>query len=284
MLVKKTIKLFVALFILALLVAPVFLIFRLSQSEMEQYEPKSVPHVGELAYGEIMPVFVTDMQETVTLSGVVVSNETIFIELPKKAADIRFIVNTGDVVMEGDVIGYLNGEPYKAERSGYIENIESWSSNPYIQMQSLDNLALSCRVSSVQAKQLTREGANLTTADGAALTMIKQGKVEDNEGKVEYLFSVSGSGFNLGHVFENLKVKTGLVFQNALVVNKKCVFQQEEGGPYFVRTVDELGQFIDQVEVKVGYADDENICVTGIPVGTLCDSGYALTLSSTQDK
>ena len=284
MLIKKIIKIFIILFLLALLVAPVLLIFLLSQLEMAQYEPEAAPHIGEITYGEIMPVFVTDMQETVTLSGMVVSNETIFLELPKNAVEIRFIVNVGDVVMEGDVIGYLNGEPFITQKSGYIDKIESLSGNPYIQMQSLDNLALSCNVSPVQAKQLTREGAKLTTADGAELTLIKRGKVEDNEGKVGYLFSISGSGFNLGHVFENIKVKTGLVYQNALVVNKNCVYQQEKGGPYFVRTVDKLGQFIDQVEVKIGYADDENICVTGIPVGTLCDSGYGFTLSSAQDK
>jgi hypothetical protein len=277
--IKKIFKIFIALFLLALLVAPVILIFLISQAEMAQYKPKAVPRIGELTYGEIMPVFVTDMQETVTLSGVVVSNETIFIELPPKAAEIRFIVNAGDVVIAGDVIGYLNGEPFRAEKTGYIQNVDRWSADPYIQMQSLDNLALSCMVSSIQAKQLTRKGANLTTADGMELLLIKQGKVEDNEGKVEFLFSFLGGVLNLGHVFEQLTVKTGLVYQDALVVNKNCVYQLEDGGPYYVRTVDESGRYIAQLEVGIGYSDDEIICITGIPVGTLCDSGYGLMFS-----
>ncbi|MGI6362509.1 MAG: hypothetical protein ACOX21_01770 [Bacillota bacterium] len=276
---RKVFKIFITFLLLTLLVAPVVLIYCISQGEMAQYKPSSVPRIGEQAYGEILPVFVMDMQETVTLSGVVVSNETIFIELPKKASEIRFIVNAGDVVIEGDVIGYLGGEPFIAEKSGYIEKIDSWSADPYIQMQSLDNLALSCSVSSIQAKQLTREGAKLMTADGMELRLIKQGKVEDMEGRVEYLFSFSGGGFNLGHTIEQLIVKTGLVYQEALVVNKKCVYQLEDGGPYFVRTVDESGKYIAQVEVEIGYSNDEYICINGISVGTLCDSGYGLLFS-----
>jgi hypothetical protein len=276
---RKVFRVFATFLLLALLVAPVGVIFLISQGEMAQYKPSSVPRIGEQAYGEIIPVFVTDMQETVTLSGVVVSNETIFIELPKKASEIRFIVDAGDVVIEGDVIGYLGGEHFIAEKSGYIQNIDSWSADPYIQMQSLNNLALSCMVSSTQAKQLTREGAKLMTADGMELRLIKQGKVEDMEGRVEYLFSFSGGGFNLGHTFKQLIVKTGLIYQDALVVNKNCVYQLEDGGPHYVRTVDETGQHIAQLEVEIGYSNDENICITGIPIGTLCDSGYGLLFS-----
>lgn len=276
---KRIIKIAIIFFLFAMLVAPVVLIFFISRGEMAQYKPSPVPRIGEQTYGEIMPVFVTDIQETVTLSGVVVSNETIFIELPKKASEIRFIVHAGEVVIRGDIIGYLGGKPFIAEKSGYIQNIDSWSANPYIQMQSLDNLALSCMVSSVQAKQLTREGAKLMTVDGMELQLVKQGKVEDMEGRVEFLFSFEGGGFNLGHTFEQLIVQTGLVYQDALVVNKNCVYQQEDGGPYYVRTVDETGQYIAQLEVEIGYSDNENICITGIPVGTLCDSGYGLLFS-----
>ena len=39
--------------------------------------------------------------------------------------------------------------------------------------------------------------------------------------------------------------------------------------------MDEKGRFLYEQQIDVGYEDDENICVSGLDEGTLCDGGYS---------
>ena len=43
---------------------------------------------------------------------------------------------------------------------------------------------------------------------------------------------------------------------------------------YYVRTIDEAGNFLSEVQVEKGYVSVGFTCVTGVAEGTLCDAGY----------
>ena len=56
-------------------------------------------------------------------------------------------------------------------------------------------------------------------------------------------------------------------------------YQKEEGGPYYIRRIEESGKLIGEVEVEVGFANDKLICITGAEEGWYADSGYGRYMS-----
>ncbi|HAL73561.1 MAG TPA: hypothetical protein DCM45_00540 [Clostridiales bacterium] len=72
-----------------------------------------------------------------------------------------------------------------------------------------------------------------------------------------------------------MKLYTGRVFANALIIDSHCLFHiDNDDRAWYVRTVDSNGNFIDFVRVEVGYRSDDYATISGIPEGTLCDNGY----------
>ena len=61
-----------------------------------------------------------------------------------------------------------------------------------------------------------------------------------------------------------------------LVLPLDCVYQKTPGEdePWFVRQVTEDGFLIAEIEVKIGYSDNDFAVVNGIEEGQYFDSGY----------
>ena len=66
-----------------------------------------------------------------------------------------------------------------------------------------------------------------------------------------------------------------MVYTKALVAPSVCLFHlADEPDQWYVREVDESGNIVGNKKVQVGFSDGEYTCITGIPEGTLLDSGY----------
>lgn len=59
--------------LVCLLLMPVGLLYIISRNEQLQYQAETVPVVEELAYGDVVPIVRRDIEETVTISGTIVS-------------------------------------------------------------------------------------------------------------------------------------------------------------------------------------------------------------------
>ena len=59
-----------------------------------------------------------------------------------------------------------------------------------------------------------------------------------------------------------------------LVIDASCVYQKSESGPHYVRILDAFGYFEKEIEVEIGFENDDVVSVLNIEEGTVCDSGY----------
>ena len=64
------------------------------------------------------------------------------------------------------------------------------------------------------------------------------------------------------------------MYKDVLVVNKSCIGKQNDG-LYYVRIVDQDGNFMYEQNVELGFENGKYVCVTGIEEGTFCDGGYS---------
>ena len=273
---KGLLKGFFWLLIFALLLAPIYLIYRISNEEMKQYEPKPVPVFRETAYGAISRAHRMDVKEIVTVSGTCVSDSYGYMELKQKEPSlIRWDVNTGDEVREGQVIGTYKGKEVTSTLTGIISEMNYYSSEPYIKVKLLEPVELECYVNDKTLSALKRAGDELETEDGEAVTLTYTALTKDYEGRTKVRLSIDSEYYSYGMEVKELKLLTGRAYLSTLVLSPKCLYQKEEGSDkWFARRVTEDGYFIEEVEVQVGYDNGEVVCVTGVNEGDCFDTGY----------
>lgn len=262
--------------LLLLLIAPIVAIFFLSRAEVRQYRAESVPVLNQKSYGEILSVERMDIEETITVSGTFVSTKKSFMELPKltDSDDLRLLVDAGDEIIQGQVIGYIGNtkNEIKATASGIVVNANLGSAS-YLTLQSTEDVALDARLDDETLAIVQREGIALTTQDGEPVTIVSTSKQKDEDGKTSVLLSIPGGVY--GQVATNVQLNTGRVFPQALVIDARCLFQLNgDTKQWYVRTVDQAGNYLEDVAVQVSYKSDGYVAITGIPEGTFCDSGY----------
>lgn len=272
--VKRIITVLFCIILVAALVAPVGILYYISEEEQAQYQPDFIPTVEEMAYGEIVDIRRRDMSETITLSGTVVSVSEFFVELKvKDPYALRFMVSVGDVIHPGDLIAYNGDKEILSEAYGMIREI-SLGSDSYLRMASLEDLALECYVKQSQRKTLLRSSLELRDEDGANLTFLSADEIYSDGNTTRVLLRYDKEDLCYGQTFEDLMLTTGRVYSDALVVEERCVYQKSGSEGYYLRIVDEEGKFISEAEVKLGYSDGTYVCVSGVDEGMLCDSGY----------
>lgn len=272
--VKKIVTTLICILLTCLLLAPVGILYVISQNEQAQYQPEPVPAVEELAYGDIVPVIRRDIYETIKISGTVVSVSDFFVELKARDPyDLRFMVSVGDVIHPGDLMAYDGSTEIISDVYGLIREI-SLGNDPYLRLCSLEDLALECYVNDTQRTILQRSSLELLDEDGIALTLLDMDEIYTNGNLTHVLLRYDSENLRYGQTFSDLIITTGKIYSQALVVDECCVYTKPNTDSYYLRLVDQDGHFISETEVKVGYSDGTYICVSGIEEGTLCDSGY----------
>ncbi|MDO4565594.1 MAG: hypothetical protein Q4C04_08270 [Clostridia bacterium] len=276
----KWLKIPLGILIFALLFAPLGLIYVLTNMEMKQYQEVYVPPVTIKSYGEPLPVFRMDMREFVNVSGTYVSTEQFYMELPRmrNAYSARISVNTGDYIEEGEVIGYTQDGQTEilSTASGVVLEIHMGDYS-YFVMENDENIALSCLADKELLRILQRSDLALTDVNGNPVELLEIGRLLTPDGKTQVLLKPQGGTYGL--MEEKLKLYTGRTFTNALVISTECLFHLPESpNKWYLRVLDDGGNFVENKEVQVGFSDGEYTCITGIEEGVLVDSGYAAVM------
>lgn len=273
----KTIsRIIVALLLVALMVAPIGTLYYISALEQEQYLPKQEEQIvlEELAYGESTEILRMDMAERVTLSGTVISTKVIYEELKlENISQLRLLISTGQVLQSGDLIGYLDGQEVRATKTGIIRSINR-GSDAYIELWSLEDLAIECYVDDVQLKVLKRGSLDLTDSNGNQYTVAHIDEIRVGSDLTRVLLTSETAELIYGKKMEDINFNTGRVYPDCLVVEASCVYTYN-GQDYYVRLVDRDGVVLGEVQVELGFSMNGYICITdGAEEGQLCDSGY----------
>ncbi len=277
---KISIRVGLALLILALLTGPLWAIVYISQLEQNRYTPQTVVQLQELSYGPVKQITRMDMRETVSLSGQVISTRYLYQELDiAESGQFRQEVKSGQVIQAGDVLGYYKGQPVLAEISGILVKI-STGIDCYLCLESLEDLAVECYVDDQQLAILSRSALELTDSNGAAYQVLRIEPVAATRG-TRVLLSCEDGDYAYGDSFSGKTFYTGREFPGALVISSKCVYQLEDG-KYYLRLTDAQGVFLQELEVEPSYSNGEMVCISGegIREGLYCDSGYKLVIES----
>lgn len=275
---KGLLKCLFWLLILALLVAPLGLIYQISSAEMLEYQTPTVPDLRESAYGTVVQARREDVQEYVTVSGSFVSQSFAYMDLTQRDPSlIRWLVEEGDEIQQGQVLGTYRGEDVVSELSGILEERNTYNpENAYLRVRLLEPLLLECRIPDQTLKALKRTDAALTTADGRDVRLEYTALTKNDDGTTTVRLAIDGVDYAYGQEQKELRLLTGRVYSQALVLEAKCVYQKEPGenNPWYVRRVTKEGYFVQERKVGIGYSNGELICVTGVSEGDYFDSGY----------
>lgn len=155
--------------------------------------------------------------------------------------------------------------------------------NSYLVLEDVEDLAFSCDVSAKTLRLLTSAAATLTDESGAPVELLDVSKRENPDGTTTLLLRMQGGAY--GRVDHGAKLFTGLVYTRALVVNRKCLFHLSgDTSRWYVRVVTENGEVVGNAEVKIGFAAEDMVCVTGVEEGVWLDSGYAAIMGGGMDE
>jgi len=264
------------LVVFALLAAPVYMIYRISNEEMKQYEPKPVPVFRETAYGEIAKAKRMDVSETVTVSGVCTSDAFVYQDLnQREIQNARWFVRENDEVQEGQVIAELNGTEVVSVYTGIVREINTYAKSPYMKVQLLEPVEIECSVDTKTLKTLERSRESLCTEAGEAVTLTHVALTKNIDGSTKIRLRIDSDAYAYGMEVKDLSLFTGNRFLSALVLNAKCLYEKEPGsGEWYARRVAEDGAFLEEVKVEVGYRSDPYVCVSGVNEGDCFDTGY----------
>ncbi len=275
---SKVFKCLFWLIIVALLVAPIGLIYEISNREKQQYVVPTPPKFVETAFGTIVASERRDMEESISLSGVFQSFTYEYIELKQgEPSQIRWLVSEGDEIQVGQILGTYRGSNILATCFGLISQIQAYSSaNAFVKVQQANPVVLVCDVSQTTLLSL-KLAKELTTYDGEAAQLVYAASIRNSDGSTRIHLQIESESYFLNQSVKELHLYTGNAYSQALVLSKDCVYQKVAGDnePWYVRQVTADGIFVAEVEVEVGYSDQDYVCVTGITEGQYFDAGYA---------
>ena len=269
-------KIMVALLFVALMVAPIGALYYISVLEQAGYQPQQEEQIvlEDLAYGAPLEILRMDMQEQISLTVTVVSTRVIYEELKmENISRLRLLISAGQVLQAGDLIGYLDGQEVRATQTGIVRSINR-GSDAYIELWSLEDLAIECYVNDTQLKVLKRGSLDLTDTDGNHWSVSHIDEIRVGSDLTRVLLTCDTLELIYGKNMGSMTFNTGRVYPNCLVVRESCVYTYN-GQDYHVRLVDAEGVVIDEVQVEIGFTLNGYVCITsGAEEGQLCDSGY----------
>ena len=265
------------LLIIALLLAPLGLIYEISNREQAQYQVPDPPKFVESAYGTIIKAERRDVRETVTVSGSFVSESFAYQELSfEQPSYIRWDVSVGQEVQEGQVLGTYLGEEIVSQYTGILRVNNSGSrDNAYLKIELFSPVVLQCTVSQKVLNSL-RRAKELTTEDGEKVTLVYASKAQNANGMLKVQLKIDSEFYSYGAAVQDLLLYTGYDYLQTLVLPEAALYQKIAGEkePWYAYQVSESGALIREVEVTRGYSDGTYVCVTGVNAGDLFDTGY----------
>lgn len=278
-------KMILGLCLLALVVLPLGLIYEISQREMEQYAVPEIPVFQESAYGKLYQAARMDIYETVTVSGSFQSYSYTFMELEQRYPDrIRWFVDVGQEIREGDVLGVYMGDDVVSTVSGVLVSMQTYGSEPHLKVKLLEPAELECNVAGTVLTQL-KNARELKTEQGVAAEVTYIASVKNADGTTTIRLKLAEGNYRYGDQLRNLVLLTGNAYLRVLVVPEICLYQKVSGEdePWFLRHVSSDGTFIDEVEVGRGIKGGGMVSVTGIQEGQWFDGGYKQVLEGDQE-
>lgn len=272
--IRKITSVFLMLFFAALLAAPVGALYLISKQEIMLLEEKDILEIQELSYGEPKKLFYGSIGESITVNGTVISREQIFMDIPGYNLDkMRLIVNSGDYIASGWVIGYLNKEEVIADKSGVIREI-NLSYPAYFLLDSVECCALECYIPAETVRRLS-VGDQLSDCGGTVYEVLQIDPVGNANG-VRALLEAKNGSLTYGVSMNELSLQPDRRIDGVLLAPKECVYSYPNSDQKYIRVVDADGVFQRELEVKTLYSDDSFVSVSGddIVEGLYCDSGY----------
>ena len=264
------------LLVVALMVAPLGLIFQISKDEMAQYATPTAPVLRETAIGSIAQATRQDVAVYVTIAGSFTASESVYQELDYKSPDkIRWLVSHGDEIQAGQIIGTYNGENVVAEHTGILVEMNTYGTDAFLRIALFEPVELSCRVDDRTLSVLKRSDS-LLTDNGEIVTLLYASQQKNPDGTTNVRLAIDTDKYTYGELLSELRIMTGQVYQRTLVLPVDCVYQKTAGddAPWYVRQVTGDGIFLTEREIKIGYSNGDYVCVTGIEEGEYFDMGY----------
>ena len=263
-------KTFIIAIFIAFIVFPIAMMKKLSDSEKEEYRQNNVFEFKETAYGEGRCVTRATIEEYVIVDGIVISDSYEYIDVSNyNDGQVRYSYNIGDEIYNGDAIAVADNNYIKSPCNGIIEDIVK---GDYVKVRNIDKIKLVCKGDRKSIDKI-KNGRNLHLENGEKLVIDRVSNVAvDN--MMEVVINVESTDFMYGQTFTKLKVFTGTVYEDSLVIDKECVYQKYENGPYFVRVLNDRLFFEYELQVEVGFETDEYISIVNVEEGTICDAGY----------
>ena len=264
------------LLVIALMVAPLGLIYQISNDEMAQYTTPTAPVLRETAIGSIAKATRQDVAVYVTVSGSFTASESVYQELDYKNPDkIRWLVSHGDEVQVGQVIGTYNGENVVSEHTGIIEEMNTYGTDAYLRIGLFEPVELSCRLDD-RTLSILKRSDSLLTDNGETVTLLYASQQKNPDGTTNVRLTIDTDKYTYGEALSGLCIMTGQVYQRTMVLPVDCVYQKTAGEnePWFVRQVSAEGIFLTEREIQIGYSNGDYVCVTGVEEGEYFDMGY----------
>ena len=264
------------LLVIALMVAPLGLIYQISNDEMAQYTTPTAPVLRETAIGSIAKATRQDVAVYVTVSGSFTASESVYQELDYKSPDkIRWLVSHGDEVQVGQVIGTYNGENVVSEHTGIIVEMNTYGTDAYLRIGLFEPVELSCQLDD-RTLSILKRSDSLLTDNGETVTLLYASQQKNPDGTTNVRLTIDTDKYTYGEALSELRIMTGQVYQRTLVLPVDCVYQKTAGEnePWYVRQVTAEGIFLTEREIQIGYSNGDYVCVTGVEEGEHFDMGY----------
>ena len=273
---KKILNAVFAILLIVVLLLPVGALLYISEQEQAQYtasEQHSI-ELEEFSYGTPSPIMLMDVTEKINLSGSVISTRILYEELElENISELRLVISSGTVLVKGDLIGYYQGREVLATRTGVIKSIHT-GSDAYIELWSLDDLAIECYVTPSQLKILQRGSLDLTDNDGNHYAVSHVDSISIGSDKTRVLLISETANLIYGKTMGNFALNTGRVYTGSIVVASNCIYSYDGGVTNYVRLVTSEGEVLGEAQVEVGVTVGSHTCVTGVEEGQYCDSAY----------
>lgn len=250
---------------------PLVAVMYVSEQEKLKYIEDEDFNFDIFSYGEVKQVERRDVAEYYIVDLTVTSINEKKLELDPS---IEILCDLGDEIEKNQTIAF----GISADFDGIITNI-SYGEKNVIEYLDLNDLVFETYLP--ENKYDIISSKNLQDQNGNEITVIKKSKILENGNFKAYLSIPDGMDVMYGKTLLAFPLYTGIEFGNVLVVDKACVYMDEN--EYYVRKVDEFGKYIEDVEVEIGFSDETYICITGnhISEGDYCDAGYPELMGGT---
>ncbi|MCR5677683.1 MAG: hypothetical protein K6G13_06580 [Agathobacter sp.] len=261
--IGKAILVFLAVL---LYLIPMIGVIVISNIEKQSYAEDTEFSFEVSSYGETVTIerqemyeyYVVDLKaSSITYRDITVNNRA------------KLLCKVGDEISKGQLIA---DDGTTAEFDGEITDIE-YGDKITLTCLDIDQLVLELDLPADKYGLIS--GKKFQNEQGDTFEIVKKSKMI-TDGMFHMILSMPEDMHMIyGQELTNYTLYTGTVYHDALTVEKNCVYQR--GSSYYVRIVDENGKFVSEEEVKLGYADEKYVCVSGdgIEEGMYCDSGYA---------